>query len=406
MTFFARAGRVCAETANDSAMTTRRRRISDHYRLAWVLALLVVGSCVYCALVVVGVWRYRGAGARETALDSPITIMRPLAGVDEGLEENLRSSFLQEYPDFEILFAVQRADDPAAAVARRLIAEYPSVPARVFVTGEPPYPNAKVYSLACMAAEARHDLWVMSDSDVRVSPGCLREIASEFAADPKLGVTTCPYRAVPGESLWSALEAAGMNTEFLGGILVARLVEGMRFAVGPTIAAKRSAIDAIGGFDRLKDYLAEDFAMGQFAAEAGIGVGLSSYVIEHRIGSQGFRANMSHRLRWARSTRRSRPWGYAGQLFTYPLPLAILTVAAAPEWWWMGAIALVGRFAAARATVRVLADPLCVRRWWLVPLQDMLSFVFWVAGFFGNTIAWRGRRYALEPDGRFRLVIR
>jgi ceramide glucosyltransferase len=197
-----------------------------------------------------------------------------------------------------------------------------------------------------------------------------------------------------------------MNTEFLGGILVAKLIEGMRFAVGPTIAASRAAIDAIGGFDRLKDYLAEDFAMGRFAAEAGIGVGLSLHVIEHRIGSQGFRENMAHRLRWARSTRRSRRWGYAGQVFTYPVPLALLLATAAPSMWWLAGIALAARFAAARATVRLLDDPLCARRWWLVPLQDLLSFGFWIAGFFGNTIAWRGRRYALEPDGRFHLVIR
>ena len=146
----------------------------------------------------------------------------------------------------------------------------------------------------------------MSDSDIHVTPDMLSTVAAEFA-DPRVGVATCPYRAVPGRGIWSKLEAIGMNTQFLGGVLVARMLEGMKFALGPTIAARKSVLDQMGGFDRLKDYLAEDFVMGKFAAELGYRVLLSSYVIEHHIGSQSFAANFKHRLRWARSTRRSRP---------------------------------------------------------------------------------------------------
>jgi len=280
------------------------------------------------------------------------------------------------------------------------------VPVRIFVTGEPPYPNAKVWSLQLMMREARHDLLVMSDSDIRVTPEMLRVIAAEFQ-DERLGVATCPYRAVPGASIWSTLEAIGMNTEFWGGALAARMVErGVKFAVGPTIAARRRVLEEIGGWERLSQYLAEDFVMGQFAAERGHGVILSSYVIEHRIGTQGLRANFAHRLRWNRSTRRSRPAGYAGQVFTNPIPLALLLVAVQPGWWW-GALAATGvlRAAAAYAVCEeVLSDPLCRRKWWLIPVQDVLSFGFWLAGFFGRTIVWRGRRYKLEGDGRFRAV--
>ncbi|MGH9674729.1 MAG: bacteriohopanetetrol glucosamine biosynthesis glycosyltransferase HpnI [Bryobacteraceae bacterium] len=372
--------------------------------LAWLLVPLVAGSCVYGLLVAFAAWRYRAARPPATLDFPPITVLKPLAGADEGLEENLRSFFIQDYPDFEILFAVRDSTDPAVHVCESLRAAHPHISSRLVIAGEPPYPNAKVWSLASMAAEARHDLWVMSDSDVRVTPDCLRTLAAEFR-NPGLALTTCPYRAAPGNSLWSALEAAGMNTEFLGGILVARLLEGMRFAVGPTIVARRVTIDAIGGFDRLRDYLAEDFAMGKFAAEAGLGVGLSSYIIEHRIGSQSFAVNMAHRLRWARSTRRSRPSGYAGQVFTNPLPLALALLVTAPGWWLLVLIALVVRAVAAWATAGfVLRDPLCARRWWLVPAQDMLSFVLWIAGFFGNTIHWRGRRYRLDPGGRFHDV--
>jgi ceramide glucosyltransferase len=194
-----------------------------------------------------------------------------------------------------------------------------------------------------------------------------------------------------------------MNTDFLAGILVARMLEGMVFAVGPTIIARRRVLNSIGGFDRLKDYLAEDFVLGKFAAEAGHGVTLSSYVIEHHIGSHDFRHNAAHRLRWVRSTRRSRPVGYLGQIFTMPLPLALLVWASQPEWWAILPLAFGIRAAAAWTVSR------CVLRarlnWLLLPLEDLAGFCFWIAGFFGNTITWRGRKYRLEPDGRFSLLI-
>jgi len=324
--------------------------------------------------------------------------------MDEGLEENLRSFFEQRYPSFEILFAVRHAADTAIAVVERLRARYPAVPSRLLVTGEPPYPNAKVYSLDCMLADARHDLLVMSDSDVRVTPEMLPAIATEFQ-DRNLGLATCPYRAVPGRSFWSTLEALGLNTEFLGGVLVARMLDGMKFALGPTIAVRRETLAAIGGFDAVKDFLAEDFVMGKLASERGYGVILSSYAIEHRIGAQRFAANLRHRLRWNRSTRRSRPWGYIGQVFTNPLPLALLLCCASPAWWPLAAAAALFRAAAAWATAgHVLHDPLTRRLWWLVPVADLAGFFVWVAGFFGNTILWRGRKYYLLADGRFELV--
>ena len=247
-------------------------------------------------------------------------------------EDNLRTFFEQDYPYFEIVFAVRSPQDAALAVVERLRAAYPTVPAQTIVTGEPPYPNAKVYSLDHMLAASRYDLLVMADSDVRVTPSMLSTLAAEFQ-DSRLGLATCPYRAAPGRSFWSTLEAVGLNTEFLGGVLVARMLDGMKFALGPAIAARRATLARIGGFDAVKDYLAEDFVMGKLAAERGDGVILSSYVIEHRIGAQGLGANLKHRLRWNRSTRRSRPWGYLGQIFTNPLPLALLLCAAAPVWW-------------------------------------------------------------------------
>ncbi len=373
-----------------------------------LLLALLAGSLVYCWLTVIAAWRYLSASRPSGAVlkldPTPISVLKPLAGIDEGLEENLATFFAQEYPRFEILFAVRSLDDPAVSVVERLRAKFPSVPSRLIVTGEPPYPNAKVFSLDRMMSEARHSLLVMSDSDIRVTPDMLKTVALEFQ-DARLDIATCPYRAVPGASFWSVLEAIGMNTEFLGGILVARMVEGMKFAVGPTIVARKEALEAIGGFDRLKDYLAEDFVMGKFAAEAGFGVSLSRYVIEHHIGSQDLWHNMRHRLRWSRSTRRSRPSGYAGQVFTNPLPIALLLVALHPALWPLLIATALFRAAAAWAPASwVLRDSLTRSHWYLVPVQDLASFVFWVAGFFGNTITWRDRKYRLLKDGRFECI--
>ena len=365
------------------------------------LGALLLGSWVYCVLTGLAAKRYLAQPLPDQSNQEPISILKPLSGLDDGLEENLRTFFTQDYPDFEILFAMRTAADPAHALVERLRAEYPQVPTQLILTGEPPWPNAKSWSLHQMQQRARHSLLVMSDSDIRVDSQMLKTLAREFA-DPKLAVTTCPYRAVPGASFWSKLEAIGMNTEFLGGVLVARMLNGMDFALGPTIAARRDAIDAVGGWTYLQEFLAEDFVLGNEAAAKGLGVGLSSYVIEHRIGAQPLGKNFAHRLRWCRSTRRSRPAGYVGQLFTNPLPIALALWAVLPATW----PALVGttilRAIAGHATAEtVLHDPLCRRQWVLVPLQDLLSFAVWAAGFFGNTIDWRGETYRLEKDGRF-----
>jgi ceramide glucosyltransferase len=366
------------------------------------ISVVLAGSLVYCVLVIVAVRSYIRQPVPPLPSDLPgITMLKPLHGLDLGLEENLRTFFAQDYPSYEILFATRDPADPALGVVSKLTREYPTVPVRTIVTGEPPYANAKVWSLDHMTRSAANDLLVMSDSDIRTAPDLLRTIAAEFS-DPRVGVATCPYRAVAGPSIWSRLEAAGMDTEFWAGVLVARLVEGVKFAVGPTTAARKSVLQEIGGWDRLKDYLAEDFMLGALAATKGRRVILSRCVVEHRIGSEPLRRNFSHRLRWARSTRRSRPAGYVGQLFTNPLPIALLLVAVRTSWWPLFAAACVLRAAVAWFVARQVLGTRV--NWTLVPVQDLLSFAFWLAGFFGNRIHWRGRTYRLLQDGRFELV--
>jgi ceramide glucosyltransferase len=367
------------------------------------IALLLLLACawIYSLLAIVAGLRYAFLRPPELRIPSPISVLKPLIGLEPNLEENLRTFFEQDYPNFELIFAVQDPDDPAVEVVKKLQTKFPRVAARLIITGDPTYSNAKVYNLEQLLSAATNDLVVMSDSDTRVGRDLLRAVVAEFQ-DARIGLATCPYRAVPGTSLWSRLEATGLNTDFMAGILVARMMEGMRFAVGPTIVARRSVLQSIGGFPRLKDYLAEDFLMGKFTAGAGYGVALSSYVIEHHLGNSDLKHNAAHRLRWVRSTRRSRPAGYLGQLLTMPFPIALLIFAFHPHWWPLLLLTLALRFLTAYVvSTRVLKAKVS---WLLLPIEDVAGFGFWVAGFFGRTITWRGRRYRLYRDGRFELL--
>jgi ceramide glucosyltransferase len=378
--------------------------------LVLLLVLLLAGSWVYCVLTTIAARRYLATSPPALSTPPPISVLKPLCGQDDRLEENLRSFFTQDYSDYELLFAVHQFDDPAVAVVNKVCREFPQGPkVHLIETGTPTLPNAKAHSLEHLVAQAQHSILVMSDSDVHAPPDLLRRIAAEFqpgeSKDPPVGVVTCPYRAVPGQGFWTRLEAIGMNTEFLAGVLVAWLIGEMDFALGPTLAARREVIEAMGGFADLGHYLAEDFVMGNRAPDLGYRVVLSSCVIEHRIGSQTFQGNLQHRLRWARSTRRSRPAGYWGEIFINPLPLALLLCLAAPKLWPLAVLTVLFRALAAWSTAnQVLHDPLTTRGWWLIPLQDVISFVVWIVGFFGNTIDWRGRRYKLLRDGRFQFL--
>ncbi len=364
--------------------------------IAWLLAALCLGASVFCVLALLAVRSYRGQPLAQNR--EPVSVLKPLRGIDLGLEDNLRSFFEQQDAAFELVLAMESAADPAHALCLRLIAEYPDVDARIVLTGTPEWHNAKVWQLHRAWPALRHDLIVISDSDIRVDRRFLSGL------EPHVDVATCPYRAVGGPSPWSALEAVGMNTEFLAGLLTARLVErGVHFAVGPTMFLRKGVIEAIGGWQDLSRYLAEDFVIGNRASARGFRVALSRQVVEHRIGSEPLTANFAHRLRWYRSTRRSRPAGYVGQLFTMPLPLAMLLTLAEPAAGWAFFVVLALRLAVARATLDTVAARASFSS---VIVQDFLSFFFWLAGFFGTTIHWRGRLYRLHSDGTLTRLTR
>lgn len=363
--------------------------------------VLFTGSLVYCVLAILGAIRYRNTRIPRLKDWPMVSVLRPLSGAEDNTDANLRSLFEQRYPDFEVILSVHELSDPAAPVARRVMADYPHIPARLIVSGVSPFPNAKVWSLRALHTVAANELIVMSDSDIRLPVNGLTTIIAELQ-QTGVGLVTCPYRATAGGRIWPRLEALGLNTGFLGGLLTARLLNGVDFAIGCTIATRKSDLAAIGGLETLQRYLAEDFMMGNLIHRKGRKVILSQCVIEHYIGNDGFLRNWTHRLRWARSTRRSRRLGYIGEIFTQTTAISLVLGLAAPGAWGFAVIGLMFRAGVQFATaVWVLDDPLASRYWWLMPVEDIAGFLTWGLGFFGKTITWRGRRLVIEPDGSF-----
>lgn len=328
----------------------------------------------------------------------PLSVLRPMAGDRDNTEEGLRTVFEQDYPDYEIVLGVASPDDAAAPIARRLMAEYPDRHSRLVFTGESPYPNRKVWQLRGLLDAARHETIVMADSDIRWSPDCLQTVVSELSQDG-VGLVTCPYRALAGKSMWSRVEALGLNIDFISGMLTARMLIGMDYAIGCTIATRRADIDAIGGMEEMQSYLSEDFIIGNRMHGSGRKVILSRSVIEHYIGDDSMRKNWGHRLRWARGSRRSRPKGYVGEIFTKPALPAIALWILAPGWGALAMLALAMRLAVAWNALRLLSVPTFRRRWWLLPVEEVSSLATWALGFFGDKLDWRGHELTIARDG-------
>ncbi len=379
-------------------------------------ALLVVAlagtiaSTVFLVLALVAARRFvREARQTQPEQSTPlpaVSMLKPVHGMEPRLEEHLESFFLQDYPAFEIIFGARSADDPALAVVEDLRHRHPQVPVKVVLSGNPPWPNAKVWSLEKMVAAAAHDLLVISDSDVRVAPRYLAEVCAPLA-NPKIGLVTCVYRGVPTGGPWSLLEALGMSVEFASGVLIANLLEGMKFALGPTMALRREVLEKIGGVRVLADYCADDFVLGKLVAAAGFEVRLSRHVIDHVVLGRALSASLHHQVRWMKSTRYSRPLGHLGSGLTFAMPYALLGLAAGLA---LGNAALgLGLFGwgVANRMLQSLAigwgvvrDPNARAWFWLYPLRDLLGFLVWCASFFGGSIEWRGERYRLTEGGR------
>src|ERR1700677_1041693 len=259
----------------------------------------------------------------------PLTLLKPLHGAEPGLEADLETFFQQDYPAYEILFCARTPEDEGLETARRVAARHPGVPAKFLSTGEPRSINAKVASMEKMEAAAAHDILVISDSDVRVTPDYLRAVALPFA-DPGVGGMTRIYRGVAAEGgLWARIEAVGMSVEMTAGVLAASAVEGMQFVLGPTMAFRRETIRRMGGFKVTADYCADDFVLGNQAFRLGETVVLSHHANDHMVINANFLDSMKHQVRWMKSTRFSRPAGHLGTALTFSVPYGILALVAA-----------------------------------------------------------------------------
>jgi ceramide glucosyltransferase len=344
--------------------------------------------------------------ARESKINGdffpPISILKPLRGVDSFAYENLSSFCRQNYPKFQIVFGTLDPDDPAVAVAKQIQDDFPNVDIRIVTNGRQIGSNLKVSNLANMQAQATYPLLLISDSDIRVGPDYLSKVARPVR-DAGVGVVTCMYRSVaPG---WAAaIEGLGISTEFHAGVLTSRKLEGMRFALGATILIRREALDAIGGFSAVADYLGDDFLLGNLPSRAGYSVVLSEYVVDHVLDTASVSDLLLHQIRWARSTRASRPWGHVGLIFTHGTATSLLFLLATwglPIGWWVLGLTMSARMAMAWIVgIKYLKDPVATRLLWLVPVRDVMSFLFWICSFIGNTIEWRGQRFRIAPGGR------
>ncbi|HXZ28451.1 MAG TPA: bacteriohopanetetrol glucosamine biosynthesis glycosyltransferase HpnI [Terriglobales bacterium] len=373
-----------------------------------LVALMGLATCtIFLLLVLLGARRFRRQGSTASPGPlPPVSVLKPVHGMEPRLEQNLESFFLQDYPEFEIIFGARHHDDPALQVVERLRQRYPRVPVRVVLAGEPEHPNAKVCALEKMLAAGGHPYLVISDSDVRVTPRYLREVV-EPLLDERVGLVTCLYRGVPAGGLWSRLEALGMSVEMASGVLVANLMEGMRFALGPTMALRKERLAEVGGFEALADYCADDYVLGHRIHAAGYQVVLSHHVIDHFSLNRSLAGSLSHQVRWMKSTRYSRPRGHLGTGLTFAMPFGILGLLAglAAGEPWLG-LALLGAALANRMLQAlavgwgVVRDPEAARFFWLYPARDFLGFVLWCYSFADSSIEWRGERYQLQAEGR------
>ncbi len=326
--------------------------------------------------------------------------LKPLRGVDPQMYESFRSHCLQDYPDYELIFGVSEPTDPAVAAVQQLIKEFPDRKIRLLVCPEVLGNNRKVSNLVQMAALARHSHLLINDSDIFVPTDYLRRIMAPFA-DAHVGMVTCPYRGIAANTLGSKLESIGISTDFIAGVLVARQLEnGIHFALGSTLAMSRTALDAIGGLRPLVDYLADDYELGFRIANAGYEVVLADIVVETHLPAYSFRGFLDHQLRWARCTRDSRRAGYAGLLFTFGLPWAILSVLLAPFSWWswatLAAAAVLRAAVAIKIGIGIVHDRALWRRLWLLPLRDLMALWIWFASFASNKVHWRGEVFLLK----------
>jgi ceramide glucosyltransferase len=373
--------------------------------VAAVCALLALAGAAYFAVCVwaAGRFRRKADSARHLEVEPPVSILKSLKGLDPHMYAAFRSHCLLDYEEYELLFGASDVNEPALQLVERLRQEFPRRTIRVLHCPLSLGMNGKVSTLAQMLPQAKHEHILINDSDIVAPPDYLRRVMSRFA-DEGVGMVTSLYRGLAGKTLPSRMEALGLSTDFMGGVLVAREMEGgVRFALGATIATKKSVLRAIGGLEALVDHLGDDYELGARTAAAGYTVALADVVVETALPDYGFADYWRHQMRWARNVKDRRHGQYFGLIVTFGLPWGILAVLDAPHagWTWVAlATVALARLAAAVAIGRgVLEDPGVLRDLWLVPMRDFTALAVWVASFAGDEVEWRGMRFRVR-DGK------
>ena len=373
------------------------------FLLFYVPAILAVCSSLYHLAVWWAALRFRAE--REDAADfvPPVSLLKPIHRIERDFYASLASFFRQDYPRFEIVFGLGAANDPARWTLAQLQRDFPRVPVKVVTVPESSAGNPKMSKLDRMLEAAAHEIIVMSDADVSVEPDYLRRVVQPLA-DERVGVVTCLYRGVPARQFLSILEALGMSGDFAGQVLLARMLRGVRFGLGATMATRKKQIAAIGGIAKWADYLADDYVLGREIARAGYRVHLSHTVVETMLPHRNLGEFFRQQLRWARTIRSCSPQGYPGLIFVFGVPLAFLAWAIQSGSGLALAIlatVLLARLASAWASgVLVCRDRVLARYFWLLPLRDLVALGVWVMSFFGREVVWRDARYRLEPGGK------
>lgn len=373
-----------------------------HYALWREAALLLAAApLVYYALATAAALRFFRRVRTQILPEfcPPVSLLKPVHGVDFGSRENFASFCTQDYPEYEILFAVNDQRDAAIPFIQALIAQFPERRIRLLVGAEQLGANRKVNSLARLAHEARYGVLVLTDGDVRVGPRFLREVVAPLHNE-NVGAVTSFYRAIAEDNFFAKLEAVGAASDFFPSVLMARWKEGIRFALGASIATTKEWLGKIGGFASIADALADDYELGLRIANAGGEIVLSREAVWTMYSAQTLRGFWDHQLRWARTVRSCRPLSYLGLLFTQGLPWALFAVLIAPSSWIAGSFLLgyvVLRLAMAwTAGVWGVKDEVLRRNLWLLPLRDAIHFVVWLASFGSNRIRWGSDEYTVR----------
>jgi ceramide glucosyltransferase len=367
-----------------------------------------VSGTAYYALCLWGAVRFLKQ-RREAALPDftpPLSILKPLKGSDPEIYEAFRSHCMQDYPVYELVFGVADLADPAADAVRKLQQEFPDRAIQLLQCSPFGGTNRKVATLQEMLPHAHYRHLLINDSDIRVAPDYLREIMRPMQ-NAHVGIVTALYRAVAGATFGSKIEAVGITTDFMGGVLSAREIEsGLHFALGSTLAFPRDVLEKIGGFAPLLDYLADDYELGARISQAGFEVVLARTVVETHLPNYSFGEFWNHQLRWCRTIKDKRKAGYFGVLMSFGFPWAVLAVVAAQGVWWSWLLlVLVGcaRYALALTlSLAVLEDRRGLGNLWLVPLRDIAAMLLWGWAYAGNDIEWRGERFRLRDGKLFR----